>query len=113
MAVAHYGLGSLLQEKGRTDEALEHYEAALEANPDLNELYAPTATLLARKGDLHAAVRLYQEAARRQPTASVHFNLAITLERLGRREEARREYEAALQLAPGLEAARQRVEALR
>jgi Flp pilus assembly protein TadD len=113
LAVAHYGLGSLLQEKGKTDEALEHYEAALEANPDLNELYSPTATLLARKGDLHGAVRLYQEAARRQPTASVHFNLAVTLERLGRREEARREYEAALKLAPGLDAARQRVEALR
>jgi len=112
LADAQYGLGALLQEKGRTDEALEHYQAALEANPNLADLYAPTATLSAQKGDLAGAVRLYEEALRREPKASVHFNLAITLERLGRREEARRQYEAALAIEPGLAAARQRLEAL-
>jgi protein O-mannosyl-transferase len=112
LADAQYGLGALLQEKGRTDEALEHYQAALKANPNLADLYAPTATLSAQKGDLAEAVRLYEEALRREPKASVHFNLAITLERLGRREEARRQYEAALAMEPGLEAARQRLRAL-
>jgi len=112
LANAQYGLGVLLQEKGRTDEALEHYQAALDANPDLADLYAPTATLSAQKGDLAGAVRLYEEALRREPKASVHCNLAITLERLGRREEARRHYVQALALDPGLEAARQRLEAL-
>ena len=112
LADARYGLGLLLQEKGRTDEALEHYRAALQANPDLADLYAPTATLLARKGELVEAVRLYQEAVRRRPTPSAHFNLALTLERMGRKAEARRHYEQALALDPGLEAARQRLEAL-
>lgn len=113
LADARYGLGLLLQEKGRTDEALEHYRVALEANPDLNDLYAPTATLYARKGDLAEAVRLYEEAARRRPTPSVHFNMGLTLERMGRRDEARRQYEKALALDPGLEPARQRLGALR
>jgi tetratricopeptide (TPR) repeat protein len=108
----HYGLGSLLLEKGRTDEALEHYREALELNPDLNDLYAPTATLLARKGDFAEAVRLYEEAVQRRPTPAAHFNLALTLERMGRRDEARRHYEQALALDPGLEPARQRLRAL-
>jgi tetratricopeptide (TPR) repeat protein len=109
LADAHYGLGAILQEEGRTDEALRHYQAALEANPELIALYEPTATLLARRGDLAGAVRLYEEAVRRQPTARVHFNLAITLERLGRAAEARQHYERALVLDPDLEPARRRL----
>ncbi len=112
LADTRYGLGLLLQEEGRTDEALQHYQAALEANPDLAGLYAPTATLHARKGELAEAVRLYEEAVRRQPTPSVHFNLGLTLERMGRTAEARRHYEQALALDPGLEPARQRLRAL-
>jgi tetratricopeptide (TPR) repeat protein len=113
LADAHYGLGAILQEEGRTDEALQHYQAALEANPELIALYEPTATLLARRGDLAGAVRLYEEAVRRQPTARVHFNLAITLERLGRAAEARQHYERALVLDPDLEPARRRLEDFR
>lgn len=112
LADAHYGLGALLQEQGKVDEALEHYRTALEINPDLNDLYAPTATLLARQGELGEAVRHYQEAVRRRPTPSACFNLALTLERMGRIEEARRQYERALALDPGLEPARQRLRAL-
>ena len=112
LADAQYGLGLLLQEEGRTDEALQHYRAALEANPGLAGLYAPTATLHAQRGELAEAVRLYQEAVRRQPTPAVHFNLALTLERMGRTAEARQHYEQALALDPGLEPARQRLRAL-
>lgn len=109
---AQYGLGLLLQERGRTDEALQHYRAALEANPDRIDLYAPAATLHAQRGELAEAVRLYEEAIRRQPTPSTHFNLGLTLERMGRTAEARRQYEEALALDPGLEPARQRLRAL-
>ena len=56
--------------------------------------------------------RYYEEAVRRRPTPSAHFNLALTLERMGRQAEARRHYEQALALDPGLEPARQRLRAL-
>ncbi|HBL25782.1 MAG TPA: hypothetical protein DD490_02995 [Acidobacteria bacterium] len=113
LADAWYGLGALLQQEGRTDEALVAYSKALEANPGLDALYAPAATLVARKGDLVTAARLYEEAIRRKPTASAHFNLAITLERLGKPAEASRHYRQALLLDPTLEAARRRLGELR
>jgi len=113
LAGAHYGLGQLLQEQGRTDEALQHYLVALEVNPELADLYSPAATLLAKKGDLVRAVALYEESIRRRPTALTHFNLGVTLERMGRPAEARQHYRRALVLDPGLEPARQRLGALR
>ena len=113
LAGAHYGLGQLLQEQGRTDEALQQYLTALDGNPDLTDLYSPAATLLAQKGDLARAVALYEEAIRRRPTALTHFNLGLTLERMGRPAEARRHYRRALVLDPSLEPARARLGALR
>ena len=107
---AHYGLGSLLQKQGKTGEALEHYQKALEINPDLDELYSPTATLLAARGDLLGAVRLFAESVQRRPDSPLAaYNLAVTLERLGRIDDARTYYARALELDPNLAAARQRL----
>jgi tetratricopeptide (TPR) repeat protein len=108
-ADAHYGLGTLLQKQGRTDEALRHYEIALEANPGIDDLYAPTATLRAARGDLAGAAPLFAEAVRRQPRSAVAwFNLAVTLDRLGKSAAARDAYGRALAIDPGLTAARKR-----
>jgi len=107
---AHYGLGALLQKQGKTGEALEHYQKALEIDPDLTELYAPTATLLAARGDLLGAVRLFAESVQRRPDSPIAaYNLAVTLERLGKIDDARVYYTRALELDPNLTAARQRL----
>jgi tetratricopeptide (TPR) repeat protein len=110
-ADAHDGLGTLLQKQGKTDEALRHFLIALEINPELTDLYAPAGTLLAVRGRLPAALRLFAEAVRRQPRSAVAwYNLAVTLERLGKISEARDAYGRALELDPGLLAARQRLQ---
>jgi tetratricopeptide (TPR) repeat protein len=109
-ADAHYGLGSLLQKQGKTGEALQHYQKALEIDPDLDELYSPTATLLAARGDLLGAVRLFAESVQRRPDSPLAaYNLAVTLERLGKIDDARVYYARALELDPNLTAARERL----
>lgn len=109
-AEAHYGLGSLLQKKGKTGEALEHYRIALDINPGLTDLYAPTAALFAARGQLAEAARLLTEAVRRQPGSALFaYNLAVTLERMGRIDEARGSYARALEIDPHLSAARERL----
>jgi tetratricopeptide (TPR) repeat protein len=113
-ADAHYGLGTLLQKQGRTDEALRHFESALAIDPEIDDLYAPTATLRAARGDLAGAVRLFAEAVRRQPRSAVAwYNLAITLDRLGKSAAAREAYARALALDPRLTDARRRIAEIR
>jgi protein O-mannosyl-transferase len=110
---AHQGLAALLQEQGRTDEALQHYLAALEEDPARLAVYSPAATLLAQKGDLAGAARLLAEALRRQPDSAVTcYNLGVTFERMGRLADARQTYAHCLEIDPGLEPARQRLELL-
>ena len=112
-ADAHEGLAALLQEQGRTDEALQHYLATLEEDPARMAVYAPAAALLAQKDDLAGAARLLAEALRRKPDSAVTcYNLGVTFERMGRLAEARQTYAHCLELDPGLEPARQRLELL-
>jgi len=55
-----------------------------------------------RDGRWDEAVDRWTKAAASDPSsAAAHNNLAVAFERLGRFEEARAEYEAALRLAPG------------
>ena len=62
------------------------------------------ANKLAREGLWQEAYyRLQKVRASGNDSAALHNNMAVVLESMGRSEEARREYEAALKLAPGNE----------
>ncbi len=62
------------------------------------------ASKLAREGLWQEAYyRLQKARAAGNDSAALHNNMAVVLESMGRSEEARREYEAALKLAPGNE----------
>lgn len=69
---------------------------------------------LAREGLWQEAhFRLLKAQAAGTDTAALHNNLAVVLEALGRFEEARREYEAALKLDPRSEQIRGNYEKLK
>jgi Flp pilus assembly protein TadD len=62
------------------------------------------ANKLAREGLWQEAYyRLQKARAAGNDSAALHNNMAVVLESMGRSDEARREYEAALKLAPGNE----------
>ena len=62
------------------------------------------ASKLAQEGLWQEAYyRLQKARAAGNDSAALHNNMAVVLESMGRSEEARREYEAALKLAPGNE----------
>jgi tetratricopeptide (TPR) repeat protein len=53
-------------------------------------------------GDWTGAGQAYQAAAVQQPDlAEAHYNLAVALDRMGNKEEARKHYVTAANLAPG------------
>ncbi len=55
--------GRVLAAEGRWDEAIAHYEAWLEENPDLPGLHADYAWTLDKSGDTEAAKQAWQRAA--------------------------------------------------
>ena len=49
-AIAHNNLGAVFQAQGRSDEAIKHFQAALKANPDSDDVKFDSADAYFRKG---------------------------------------------------------------
>ncbi len=108
--VAHYNVAALLLERGQVDEAVSHYEKALELRPDNREthyhlsvalLHTSLGNALARKGRLDEALVHYRKAVElRDDFADAHTNLASLLARKGETAEAIAHYEKAVALPP-------------
>lgn len=116
LAEAHGDLASLLARRpGGEAEAAAEFEAALHLRPDWSEAHNSYALLLERlPGRLPDAITHYETALRLRPgVAAVHNNLAGAYYRSGRRAEAIRELEAALQLDPNYQTARHNLDLLR
>lgn len=108
--VAHNNVAALLLARGRLDEAISHYEKALQASPNLGEthqhlsvalLHNNLGNALAGKGRIDEAIDHFRKAvALRENFADAHSNLAAMLARKGQTTEAIAEYEKALAIPP-------------
>lgn len=109
-ALAEHNLGvALAAEPSGVQEAIQHYRAALEIEPNAARTHTDLATALAQiPSRLPEAVAEYRIALRMLPDAPIpHNNLANTLARMpGGFPEAIAEYETALRLAPNYTEAR-------
>jgi protein O-mannosyl-transferase len=94
--------------------ALAHFKAAVAANPDfaeahynLGRLYQKTAQSKADAGLVEEATKCYERALALNPAhVLAHNNLGLIYYHQGKRNDARREYEAALRLDPNCEPAK-------
>jgi tetratricopeptide (TPR) repeat protein len=99
--VAHNDLGVMLGSRGQLDEAIEHFQKALEIRPDYPEGHNNLGIALRRKGRLDEAIEHFKEAVKIAPTfADAYYNLGNALMQNGRLGEAMKEYRKALDLAP-------------
>src|SRR5439155_1098352 len=79
-AEAHYNLGRLLVQKGLLDEAIAHYEKALEMNPADAEAHNNLGATLFANGHVDEAIAHYRKALAIKPDyADVSSNLAWLL----------------------------------
>ncbi len=100
-AIAHINLGVALEQKGRRDDALFQYHAALRINPSYVQAHNNLAILLDAMDQNDEALAEYQEALRLNPKAALaHCNLGTLLVKLGRFDEAFSHYSEAARLAP-------------
>ncbi|MFD8631867.1 MULTISPECIES: tetratricopeptide repeat protein [unclassified Streptomyces] len=92
-AYALFRLGELFWERGETQQALDHYEGALRADPAQAQALGGRARALGALGRGGEAVRDYRLALGRAPVPQVARELGELLESLGRGEEARAAYD--------------------
>lgn len=93
---------ALALDRGNAAAARADLERAEALEPNMAELHLNRSAALISAGDYPAAARAAQRAleAGLRPAALGHFNHAIALERMGRREEAYDAYSEAARLAP-------------
>ena len=99
--VAHYNLGVVLDDKGRSDEAIGEYPATLQIKTNYARAAINLGLDLDHAGQADAAMREYQEAVRVAPNnAGARNNLGIAFFKRGQNDEAVREFQEAVRLAP-------------
>lgn len=99
--MAYNNIAISLLQKGKTDEAIAHYNKALELDPNYGEGHYNLANALLRLGRTEEAVAHYEKALEIYPkNISARYNLASVLVQSGRVEEGMAHYRKALELNP-------------
>ena len=99
--MAHNNLGIVLANMGRADEAMVHYQKALEIKPNHADAYYNLGHLLAKMGRTDEALAHYQKALELDPNhTKAHINLGGLLADAGRADEALAHYSKASEIAP-------------
>ena len=100
---AHLGLGKVLEATGKTEEAKKEFQEALTDRVRTPKYFNALAQLSFSKGWYEAAVTNFTDSLRLSPfDADTHFNLGLTLLKLGRHPEAQAHFAEAVRLQPGL-----------
>ncbi len=100
MASAHNNLGLIYKENSRYKEAEKEYKEALRIDPKYVDAMNNLAVLYDYEGKHTEAAELLNKAVDAAPNNAVsHLNYAVTLERLGRIEDAKSHYKSYLKLS--------------
>jgi Flp pilus assembly protein TadD len=100
-AATHNGLGYVLARQGRDAEAIAEFRAAVAAEPTFTPAWNNLGEALARRGQLEEAAKAFGTSLAQRPTAAAHDALGVVLERMGRTDEARQEFQKGRALAGG------------
>ena len=65
--LAHNNLGAVLMEKGKTYEAIGHYQEAIKAKPNFTLSYVNLGNALVTAGQIEEGIRCYRQALDREP----------------------------------------------
>jgi protein O-GlcNAc transferase len=99
--IASSNLGSLFEQQGKLDAAVESYQQALRLKPDYAEAHYNLGNVFLQQGKLDAAIDAYQQALKIKPEISeAHNNLGTVLQKQGKLDAAVESYQQALSLKP-------------
>jgi tetratricopeptide (TPR) repeat protein len=100
--IAHYNLGFDLFKRGRVDEAITHYQAAIyNIKPDFADVHYNFGIALLQKNRTNEAIAQYERALQINPNhAGAHNNLGDAFLLKGKVEEAIAQFQKALKIDP-------------
>jgi tetratricopeptide (TPR) repeat protein len=99
--IGHTNLGNALLKMGNVNEAIAHYQKALQIKPDSAEAHNNLGNALIKKGSVDEAIAHYQKALQIKPDyAETHNNLGNALLKKGSVDEAIVHFQKALQIKP-------------
>ncbi len=99
--IGQINLGEALLKKGTVNEAIAHFQKALQTKPDYAEAHYNLGIALFQKGSVDEAITQFQKALQTKPGyAEAHYNLGIALFQKGSVDEAIAHYQNALQSKP-------------
>jgi tetratricopeptide (TPR) repeat protein len=99
-------LGFCCELAGRNDEAEAAYKKGISKDPKNQPCRINYGLMLARNGHINEAMQQLQSVL---PPAEVHYNLASVYQAQGRKEQARQEYQKAVELNPAFTDAKNRL----
>ena len=99
--LAHNNLGKMLVERGEVDEAIDHYQQAMEAEPRVAEPPNNLGLALLKKGRTEEAIDQYHRAIELDPQYAVAYhNLGLLLAQLGQSDAALLQFQKTLDVDP-------------
>jgi tetratricopeptide (TPR) repeat protein len=99
--IAHNNLGSALDKKGQTDEAISQFKAAILLKPDGADAYYNLGNALLNQGQTDEAISQFKAAIHLKPDdALAHNNLGNALDKKGQTDEAISQFKTAIRLKP-------------
>ena len=97
----HYNLGVVLEQKGRIDEAISHFQEAIRLKPDEAEPHYNYGVALEHRSQLEGAISEFREAIRLKPDyAKPRNNLGIVFGKKGQIDEGVSQFQEAIRLKP-------------
>ena len=95
--------GNVLEQQGRTEEAMQRYEDALRMAPKLARGHLNRGNVLQERGDVEGALDAYAKALVHDPNyAAAHYNMGNACVRAGRHQAALDSYRTAIALKPAI-----------
>ena len=98
---ARIGLGNAYKEAGRLDEAMREWQIVLQLNPNQIELFNAVGNIYFLRGDYEKAINMYETAlVKGSQTVELYYNLALSLESVGKKDKASVYYREFIKIAP-------------
>jgi tetratricopeptide (TPR) repeat protein len=98
---AYYNLGNAYDSLGRIDDAILHYQRALQINPYYLETYNTLGALYQNHGRIDEAIKQYRAVLKlNSDFPDVYYNLGLAYQSKGLIDRSMEQYELALKLKP-------------